>query len=186
MGNSAGSDMAWRTAVVLGGARSGKTRHALALAEAAAPARAYVATAEAWDDEMAERIRRHQDERDATWTTHEAPLDLVAAIATITAAADGTVAIVVDCLTLWISNLMHHGGDVDDVTARLVHASLQFAAADHPHRLIFVSNEVGLGIVPENAMARAFRDHQGRVNQAVAAAADRAIFIVAGLPLILK
>jgi len=176
----------WRTALILGGARSGKTRHALALAESC-PLRTYVATAEAWDDEMAERIRLHKAERDATWTTHEAPLDVAATIEDSSRRGPNrSHAMVVDCLTIWISNLMHHERDIEAETRRLTDAVAAFQAAEHEHRLIFVSNEVGLGIVPDNAMARAFRDHQGCVNQAVAGIADQVVFVAAGLPLVLK
>lgn len=174
----------WQSALVLGGARSGKTRRALALAECR-PQRVYIATAEAWDDEMRHRIRLHQDERDETWTTIETPLDLTLGLEQAAASGPG-VAIVVDCLTLWINNLMHHERDVAAETKKLAEAVSSLAAAAGERRVIFVSNEVGLGIVPENAMARAFRDHQGRVNQTMAAAVDRVEFIAAGLPMVLK
>ena len=144
-----------RSYLVLGGARSGKTRRALDLARAQ-PCRVYLATAEAFDEEMRARIADHQAERDDTWTTIEEPLDLAAALATINQA---DTAIVVDCLTIWLSNLMHAERDVETATRALVTAIAQTRAT-----LILVSNEVGLSIVPENAMARAFRDAQGRLN----------------------
>lgn len=161
--------------LVLGGARSGKTRHALGLAEALPGPLRYIATAEALDGEMAERIARHQAERGPRWTTLEAPLDLAGALAQAGGPA------LVDCLTLWLSNLMLAGRDVDAEAEHLV-AALRAAA----HPVILVSNEVGLGIVPDNALAREFRDRAGRLNQAVAAAAGRVVFIAAGLPLVLK
>ncbi|MEL6298723.1 MAG: bifunctional adenosylcobinamide kinase/adenosylcobinamide-phosphate guanylyltransferase [Pseudomonadota bacterium] len=165
--------------LVLGGARSGKTRHALALAEAF-PRRTYLATAEAFDDEMAERIAAHKAERGEGWVTLEAPLALDEAIAAIN--SDGTSDVIaIDCLTIWLSNAMHREADIDAVTERLL-------AAVSRSRLpiVMVSNEVGLSIVPENALARRFRDAQGRLNQRVAAVADRVTFVAAGLPLSLK
>ena len=166
-----------RTYLVLGGARSGKTRHALAIAERK-PKRVYLATAEAWDDEMRDRIAHHKRERDHTWLTVEEPLDLPSAIE----AVDGLdQAIVVDCLTLWLSNLMAAERDIEDAAARLVEA-----IADRSSAIIFVSNEVGLSIVPENALARAFRDAQGRLNQQIAAAVDHVDFVAAGIALNLK
>lgn len=161
--------------LVLGGARSGKSAHAQRLAERSGLRPVMIATAEAWDDEMAGRIARHQAERGASWRTVEAPLDLVSALARL--AADEIA--VIDCLTLWVSNLMHAGRDVAVETGRLLEALPGRAT-------ILVANEVGLGIVPDNALARAFRDEAGRANQRVAAAADEAVFIAAGLPLTLK
>jgi adenosylcobinamide kinase / adenosylcobinamide-phosphate guanylyltransferase len=160
--------------LLLGGARSGKSRYAEALLADASP-RTYIATAEARDAEMAERIRRHREQRGPVWTTREAPLDLPAAIRSETGA------LLVDCLTLWLSNLMTQERDIDGATEELC------AAIRRPGGpVVLVSNEVGLGIVPENALARAFRDHAGRLHQHVAAVADRVIFIAAGLPLALK
>lgn len=164
--------------LILGGARSGKSARALALAEATAPTRRFIATAEAWDAEMAERIARHQEERGAGWSTIEAPLDLVAAIA---AGRSPAAVCVVDCLTLWLSNLMHHGRDVAAETEALC-AAIRAGAGP----LILVSNEVGLGLVPETPLGRRFRDAQGRLNQRVAAVADRVEFVAAGLPIALK
>ncbi|MEM8570852.1 MAG: bifunctional adenosylcobinamide kinase/adenosylcobinamide-phosphate guanylyltransferase [Pseudomonadota bacterium] len=162
--------------LILGGARSGKTRHGMALAEAIGPTRCYVATAEAGDAEMAERIARHKAERGLGWVTVEAPRDLAAALAQV--AAD---AVLVDCLTLWLSNLMHAGADPSEETAGLI-AALE--RCDMP--VILVSNEVGLGLVPETLLGRRFRDEQGRLNQRVAAAVGRVDFVAAGLPIALK
>jgi adenosylcobinamide kinase / adenosylcobinamide-phosphate guanylyltransferase len=164
--------------LVLGGARSGKSRFAEHLIAAAPGPWVYLATAEARDAEMAERIRRHRGRRGEGWRTVEEPLDLAAGLHC--AAREGR-AILVDCLTLWVSNLMAAGRDVAEETGRLVAALPQLSAP-----IVFVSNEVGLGIVPDNSLARAFRDEAGRVNQAVAAAADRVYFIAAGLPLLMK
>lgn len=163
---------------VLGGARSGKT--ALALREALArPAtrRIMIATAESLDSEMAERIARHRAERGEDWVTVEAPRRLAEAVAGL---VQGDVA-VIDCLTLWITNLMMDGADMAAAVAELV-----AALAASPAELIVISNEVGQGIVPDNALARRFRDQAGWAHQAVAAAADRVVLVVAGLGLTLK
>jgi adenosylcobinamide kinase/adenosylcobinamide-phosphate guanylyltransferase len=167
-----------RSQLILGGARSGKSRRALALAERSGSNPIFIATAEALDDEMADRISRHKDERASPWSTLEAPLDLTSAIDQ--AAARGDVCLV-DCLTLWLSNLMHHQRDVRAQTDLLCRA-----IADTSSPIILVSNEVGLGLVPETPLGRAFRDEQGRLNQAVASVCDRVEFIAAGLPITLK
>ncbi|MEM9667427.1 MAG: bifunctional adenosylcobinamide kinase/adenosylcobinamide-phosphate guanylyltransferase [Pseudomonadota bacterium] len=164
--------------LILGGARSGKSRRALSLAEELGAKRVFIATAEAFDEEMATRIARHKDERGVGWTTHEAPLDLVETLKKIGEESD---VCLVDCLTLWLSNLMHHEHDVESETARLCATISAF-----PVPIILVSNELGLGLVPETALGRAFRDAQGRLNQAVAASCERVEFVAAGLPLILK
>ncbi|MEM9640494.1 MAG: bifunctional adenosylcobinamide kinase/adenosylcobinamide-phosphate guanylyltransferase [Pseudomonadota bacterium] len=161
--------------LILGGAKSGKTTRALALAEAAAPERIYIATAQAFDDEMAAKIAAHQRERGSGWQTIEAPLDLT------TVVGQGHAAVLVDCLTLWLSNLMHHKHDLDLATEAFLGA-----LSDAPGPMILVSNEVGMGLVPETSLGRRFRDAQGRLNQRVAAAADRVEFVAAGLPLVLK
>ncbi len=161
--------------LVLGGARSGKSARALALCP---PPRVFLATGEALDAEMAERIARHKAERGADWGLVEAPLDLAGAV---TAAAAADRHLLIDCLTLWLSNLMHHGREPEAETAGLLGA---IAAA--PGAVVAVSNEVGMGLAPMNALGRAFRDAQGRLNQRVAAVADRVEFVAAGLPLALK
>jgi adenosylcobinamide kinase/adenosylcobinamide-phosphate guanylyltransferase len=170
-----------RVALVIGGARSGKSAHAEALALRLAGARGtcvYVATAEAFDDEMRARIELHRARRGTAWRTREAPIDLAAAIAQ--EARPGRV-VLVDCLTVWTGNLMHAGRDVAADCAALVSA---LAAARGP--VVLVASEVGLGIVPDNAMARAFRDHAGRLSQAIAAVATHVDLVAAGLPLALK
>jgi adenosylcobinamide kinase/adenosylcobinamide-phosphate guanylyltransferase len=167
-----------RLILVLGGARSGKSGRALQLAEGQTCELVFVATAQAFDDEMTERIARHRAERDARWRTMEAPLELADAVAL--GSSPGTL-ILVDCLTLWLSNLLLAGRDVDLETRRLAEA---VGSAAGP--IILVSNEVGFGIVPETPLGRAFRDHQGRLNQAMAQVCDRAELLVAGLPLTLK
>ena len=164
--------------LVLGGARSGKSAYAEAFVRATGPNALYLATATAGDAEMAERIRHHQARRGEGWMTIEEPLDLAGILEEL-ARPDRPV--LVDCLTLWLSNLMQDGADITAETARLVEALPRLAGP-----VVFVSNEVGLGIVPDNALAREFRDHAGRLNQAVAGAVDAVVFVAAGLPLILK
>jgi adenosylcobinamide kinase/adenosylcobinamide-phosphate guanylyltransferase len=164
--------------LVLGGARSGKSRYAEALIEEAAPAALYLATAEALDDEMRERIRHHRARRGARWTTLEAPLDLASALME---AARPERPVLVDCLTLWLSNLLMAGRDAEAAITELVQALPRLKGP-----AVLVANEVGLGIVPDNALARAFRDHAGRLNQAIAAEAQRVVLVAAGLPLVLK
>jgi len=163
-----------RVTLVLGGARSGKSRYAETLI-GERPA-VYVATAEARDEEMSARIRAHRARRGGNWATHEAPLDLAAALA----AGDARPRLV-DCLTLWLSNLLLAGRDPAAEGAALIEALPRSTAP-----LVFVANEVGLGIVPDNELARRFRDHAGRLNQDLAAVADRVVFVAAGLPLLLK
>lgn len=166
------------TLLVLGGARSGKSTFAESCVAASGLARIYVATATAGDAEMAERIARHRARRGASWRVVEEPLDLVEAL---DRGAGPGHAVLVDCLTLWLSNLMHAGRDVDREGLRLCD---WLAAA--PGRIVLVSNEVGLGLVPETALGRRFRDAQGRLNQQVAAVAAEVAFVAAGLPLWLK
>lgn len=167
-----------KSALILGGARSGKSRFAEELALEGAGQRIYIATAEALDDEMAERVAHHRRQRGDGWQTVECPLALAEEIA---AHAVPDAVLLVDCLTLWLSNLMMAGADVVAETGRLVDA---IAAA--PGTLLLVSNEVGQGIVPDNALARRFRDEAGRLNQAVARAADAVWFVTAGIPARLK
>jgi adenosylcobinamide kinase/adenosylcobinamide-phosphate guanylyltransferase len=167
--------------LVLGGARSGKSAFAQAAAEALAAESGgrlvMVATAQAFDSEMVERIDRHRQDRGPAWTTLEAPLDLAGALDGLGA---GDV-VVVDCLTLWLSNLMLDERDVAAAMAQLVAGVERFEG-----RLWLVSNEVGFGIVPDNALARRFRDEAGRLHQALAQAADAVTLVVAGLTLCLK
>lgn len=163
--------------LVLGGARSGKSRHAESLVTALPPPWLYVATGEPRDDEMAARIAAHRARRGPEWRTVEVPRD----IAGVLAAAPQGAATLVDCLTLWLSNLMLGDADILAETDRLDAA---LAQARGP--VVLVSNEVGLGIVPENALARRFRDAQGLLNQRVAARAGRVVMMVAGLPLVVK
>ena len=164
-----------RLTLVLGGARSGKSRHAEALISAHPAPWTYIATAQAFDEEMRDRIAEHRARRDESWRTVDAPLALHEAVA----AAKGPV--LVDCLTLWLTNLMLGGHALKPAFTKLSEA---LAGATGP--IVLVSNEVGLSIVPDNALARAFRDEQGRLNQQIATLADRVIFMVAGLPMVVK
>jgi adenosylcobinamide kinase / adenosylcobinamide-phosphate guanylyltransferase len=162
--------------LVLGGARSGKSRHAESLITAASPPWVYIATAQARDAEMTERIAGHRERRGHDWQTLEVPSDLVGALASVAARP-----VLVDCLTLWLSNLMLADADIEAEISRLEQSLRQRTGA-----IAIVANEVGSGIVPDNALARRFRDFQGVLNQRVAACADRVILVVAGLPLIVK
>ncbi|MGC4027201.1 MAG: bifunctional adenosylcobinamide kinase/adenosylcobinamide-phosphate guanylyltransferase [Mesorhizobium sp.] len=162
---------------ILGGARSGKSAHAEKLIEQLSGPWFYIATAQAFDDEMRERIHLHRERRGAPWQTVEAPLDLCAALDAI---PDG-VPVLVDCLTLWLSNQMLADADLAAECAALTE---KLSLPRGPW--FVVSNEVGLGIVPDNALARRFRDEAGRLNQSVAAVANRVLFMVAGLPMQVK
>ena len=164
--------------LVLGGARSGKSRFAEELIEAQPDACVYLATAEAGDSEMAERIAQHRTRRGSRWLTVEEPLALPEALG---AAAGPDRAVLVDCLTLWLSNLFAAEREIGVESAALVDILPNLSGP-----VIFVTNEVGLGIVPENALARRFRDAAGRLNQSIAAKAQRVVLLAAGLPLTLK
>jgi adenosylcobinamide kinase / adenosylcobinamide-phosphate guanylyltransferase len=163
---------------VLGGARSGKSSFAEGLIETSGLEPVYLATGRAWDDEMSERIGHHKARRGFRWTTVEEPMDLAGKLESL-ASADR--AILVDCLTLWLTNLMMAESDIEAEVARLTNTLSNLKGT-----IILVSNEVGLGIVPENRMAREFRDHAGRLHQAVATAAAKVYFVAAGLPLKMK
>ena len=167
-----------RTARVLGGARSGKSRYAQALAESTSAHRLFLATAEAGDKEMSARIARHRADRGLGWETREEPLDLVGALRA--EARPGRV-VLVDCLTLWLSNMMFAERDLAAEVARLAAETL-----DLPSPVVFVSNEVGHGIAPATALGRTFRDEQGRANQEIAAACGAVVFVTAGLPALIK
>lgn len=168
--------------LVIGGARSGKSRYAQGVAESLCDGGAlvpiYLATAQAWDAEMAERIALHRMDRDARWQTRDVPLDLAGALRD--EARPGRV-VLVDCLTLWLSNRMLAGDDIDAATAHLAAA---IGGLETP--AVLVSNEVGGGIVPETPLGRRFRDAQGRLNQTVAAACSHVVLVCAGLPMQLK
>lgn len=163
---------------VLGGARSGKSAHAEGLAEAAGDAPVYIATAEIFDSEMESRIALHRERRGPHWQLAEAPVELPEALAA--ADKDGGV-ILIDCLSVWITNILVHDKDTDAATDHLVRALSACRGT-----IILVASETGLGIVPENRLSRRFRDANGRLNQAVAALADEVFFVTAGIALRIK
>lgn len=168
--------------LILGGAKSGKSTLALELANQAGGRRVFLATAQAGDHEMQDRIRRHQAERGPEWSTVEEPIDLRAALKN---ADHADAVLVVDCLTLWLSNLL----TVAQMPADEVIAKGRDLAALLPEleaQVILVANEVGLGIVPDNALARLYRDLAGGLNQELAKVCGQVIFVAAGLPLVLK
>ena len=172
----------FKVALVLGGARSGKSRYGLSLAESFPAPRLFVATGEARDQEMADRIMAHQAERGPGWETREIPLELPEAV------GDGQGrygAILVDCLTMWLANLMLRQ-DLDEAGFKAAGGRLLAALDRVASPTVFVSNEVGLGIVPEGPLARKYRDWLGWLHQQVARSADLVVLVVAGLPLVLK
>jgi adenosylcobinamide kinase/adenosylcobinamide-phosphate guanylyltransferase len=166
-----------RLTLVLGGARSGKSRYAEGLITTLPPPWIYVATGEARDAEMAQRIAQHRARRGQGWQTIEAAHDLALPLESAPAGAP----VLIDCLTLWLSNRMLAEADVEAEIGRF-----EEALARRTGPVVLVSNEVGLGIVPDNALARRFRDLQGRLNQRMATRADRVVLMVAGLTLIVK
>jgi len=165
---------------VTGGARSGKSRRGLELAQPFGR-KAFIATAVAFDDEMRRRISLHQVERDASFVTIEEPEDLAGAIRSV---PSGTDVVLLDCLTVWVGNLMHRHPECGEEFPQ-IEAFLDVLRRP-PCRMIVVSNEVGMGIVPENALARRFRDIAGRLNAAVAALADKVVLMISGIPVVIK
>jgi adenosylcobinamide kinase / adenosylcobinamide-phosphate guanylyltransferase len=171
-----------RPTFITGPSRSGKTRLALKLAMGYPEPRGYLATAQALDEEMALRIRRHQEEREGNFVTIEEPLQLTRALSSL----DRPFSIVIiDCLTLWLSNLMAKWGEDEDSLRLEASQTVEFFKTFSVPTVI-ISNEVGWGIVPDNPLARNFRDLSGNLNQALAEVADRVILSVAGIPLVLK
>ena len=167
---------------VIGGCRSGKSRHALETADGiSANQKIFIATCIPRDAEMKQRVERHQKERRQNWQTVEAPVHLAQAIIGNSRQAD---VLLVDCLTLWISNLLMETDNDEKILKQI--RSLTYACASVSCPVILVSNEVGAGIVPENKLARRFRDLVGSANQAVAAQADRVVWMVAGIPVRIK
>ena len=170
------------TTFIVGGCRSGKSRHALELAEKIqASKRIFIATCMPLDDEMKERIDRHKKDRDKSWKTVEVPVQLHEAISEKNKKGD---VILIDCLTLWINNLLIEIEDYGVIDQRI--HKLVLALKDAKCPIILVSNEVGTGIVPENKLARQFRDLTGFTNQKIAECADRVIWMVAGIPVSIK
>lgn len=170
-----------QTTFVIGGCRSGKSGHAQSLAEQIEGKKLYLATCVPHDEEMAERVRLHREQRGQQWETLEEPLELAAAIA---AQSGNYNVILVDCLTLWASNLLLSPDKMPELNAacRALVQSLKTTRCP----VILVSNEVGTGIVPENELARRYRDEAGLINQQIAAAVDRVIWMVAGIPVTIK
>ncbi len=172
-----------QSALILGGARSGKTTRALSLSQPFAN-KFYIATAQVFDEEMATRVRCHQAERDGTWETIEAPYDLVGALQSIAKTVQpdkGPTIAVIDCMTLWLTNLMLNNHDIERETACWLQAMQSTSVS-----VVMVSNEIGNGVVPASKTGRQFRDLQGRLNQDLAQAADIVELVVAGLPMRLK
>lgn len=168
--------------LVIGGCKSGKSGHAQALAESlSTDKRIYLATCVPLDEEMNDRVKKHQADRDSSWSTLEEPLDISEGIR---AACQHAGVILVDCLTLWLTNMLLNDMETNDIFKKLDDVIEAVQQSSCP--VIFVSNEVGAGIVPENALARRFRDLAGLVNQKVAQSVDRVVLTVAGIPMILK
>lgn len=169
--------------LITGGSRSGKSQHAQSLCEALPGQRLFLATAAALDDEMAQRITRHQeDRRQGDWQTVEEPLEIEAVVR----GAEPDATILVDCLTLWVSNLLHREpalaeDDIDQYGRELLRTARQ-----RPGIMVLVTNEVGMGIVPDNHLSRRFRDLTGRLNQTIAMAADQVVLVTCGIPLPIK
>ncbi len=166
---------------VIGGGRSGKSHHALSLAQGYQGRLALIATAEPFDDEMRVRIKKHREDRGDSFITIEDPFELGSALESLSADVE---VVVIDCLTVWLGNLMHHREKKDDDYPEV--AQFLDLLGEPPCHIIIVSNEVGMGIVPHNALARRFRDLAGWVNQQVAERADCVILMVSGIPIIVK
>ena len=166
---------------VLGGCRSGKSSYALELANQVPGKKVFIATCVPHDDEMQQRVIRHQQERGLNWRAEEVPVNLSEAIPQLSSEAD---VLLVDCLTLWVSNLLSKTQEEEELFAH-VHSLLE-SIQKCPVQIVLVSNEVGTGIVPENALARIFRDTVGMVNQKVASCVDKVIWTVAGIPVTIK
>ena len=165
---------------VIGGARSGKSSFALGRASELPGQKAYIATAEAFDAEMEERIAKHKEERGSNWDTIEEPFSIVGAINTLSGKYE---VILIDCLTLWLSNLLCNNGEAEKAIEDLL---FSLRLTPHALRLFIVSNEVGMGIVPDNELARRFRDLAGTLNQKMAAVADEVYLVAAGIPVRIK
>jgi adenosylcobinamide kinase/adenosylcobinamide-phosphate guanylyltransferase len=163
--------------LVFGGAASGKSAFAEGLVVDTGLPRSYVATAQAFDGEMAAKIAQHQVDRGSNWTTHEAPTNAPEVLSQISTDR----VILLDCMTMWLSNVMLQDGDTSVIVPTMLDA---ISGRDGP--VVAVSNETGMGVVPDTALGRAFRDQQGRLNQQLAARADLVVFVAAGLPLVLK
>ncbi|SFR46532.1 adenosylcobinamide kinase /adenosylcobinamide-phosphate guanylyltransferase [Yoonia tamlensis] len=166
-----------KLSLILGGAASGKSGFAETIVLGAGLRKIYIATAQVYDDEMAQKVARHRDQRGGSWTTIEEPVHIAGALAT---AGAGDV-VLIDCATLWLTNVMLGDHDVQAQTAGLL-AAIETCAAP----IVIVSNEVGQGLVPDNALSRQFRNAHGQLNQDIAAKADLVVAVMAGLPMVLK
>ena len=166
-----------RLTLVLGGAASGKSRFAESLATASKLPRSYIATAQAFDDEMREKIAKHQQDRGEGWHTTEAPLNLCQALQS----QPPNNVVLIDCLTLWLSNLLMAQKNISENSENLLAAVTEFGGP-----VICVSNETGLGVIPDTPLGRRFRNAQGQLNQDIAARADLVVLVTAGIPLALK
>lgn len=172
--------MKHKITLITGGGRSGKSSYALEISKSYEN-KVFIATAEAFDDEMADRISRHQQERGNTFKTIEAPVRLAEALTRVSAC---TQVAVIDCITVWLGNLMHHL-KIDEKNCTPVDRFLEVLASP-PCDVVIVTNEVGMGVIPENAMSRAYRDLSGSVNQKIAAVADAVFLVVSGIPFKIK
>ena len=168
--------------LITGGVRSGKSRYALDLAEARAVRKSFLATAQPFDEEMKVRIARHQAERGRDFLTREEPLHLSRAVA---AASSETDLILIDCLTVWLNNLLHHFSGQPEQVRREIQSLLGMVGEKRTD-MILVTNEIGLGVVPDNPLSRRFLEEQGKLNQELARLSDEVIFMVAGIPQIIK
>ena len=169
--------MSHRLILILGGARSGKSSFAIKFAGEKAGKKFYLATAEPLDNEMKERIERHKKERPSSWETIEETKDIPQTLRNLRSKCD---VVILDCVTLWLSNLLHEGHDESEILK--ITEELLSVVKENDYLLVAVSNEVGLGIVPDNGLARRFRDIAGRVNQEIASAADEVYFLLSGIP----
>ncbi len=172
-------EVAGRITFVIGGAKSGKSSFALDRASACPGSRVYIATAQAFDTEMEDRIAQHRKERGGGWDTIEEPLRMAEMLRSASGRYD---IILIDCLTLWLSNLLLGDEDME----KEMEVFITVLAARQPSQVFIVSNEVGQGIVPDNALSRQFRDIAGRLNQKVARIADEVYLVTAGIPLMIK
>ncbi len=166
-----------RLTFILGGAASGKSLYAEQIVAGTARTRHYIATAQAFDAEMTQKIADHRAQRGAGWITHDAPFDPGAVLARL----DADAVVLLDCVTLWLTNIILTDRDPEPAQAALLQG-----LADCACPVVVVSNEVGMGIVPDNALSRRFRNAQGRINRQLAAQADTVVTVIAGLPLVLK
>jgi adenosylcobinamide kinase/adenosylcobinamide-phosphate guanylyltransferase len=178
--SSKGQSLKQKVIFVTGGAKSGKSSFALGEAAKHEGQKAFIATAEALDEEMVNRIEKHKGQRGDDWDTYEEPIQIAETVARL---ADRYSVIVLDCLTLWLSNAMHRNADIELEIENFLNILSHYK---HDSHIYIVSNEVGTGIVPENKLARQFRDLAGIINQKIAGASDEVFMVVAGIPVKIK